>query len=43
MEQEQKIPGYTGYKPQFVDDKEYIDGMAQRDNRYYIPGSLFDF
>ena len=33
-----KVPGYTGYKPQYTDDQASIDNLAQRDNRYYIPG-----
>ena len=32
---EKKIPGYTGYKPQFENEHEEL---AQKDNRFYIPG-----
>ena len=33
-----KLPGYTGYKPQFQEDKALANEKAVRDNRYYIPG-----
>ena len=33
------MPGYTGYKPQFENEKiGYNDNQIMRDNRYYIPG-----
>ena len=33
------MPGYTGYKPQFADEKQgFTDQNILRDNRYYIPG-----
>ena len=32
-----KIPGYTGYKPQF-DNGEDSQAYGQKDNRFYIPG-----
>ena len=37
---EGKIPGYTGYKPQFAGDVEEIDAQVARDNRFYIPGKI---
>ena len=37
MEDNKKMPGYTGYKPQFADDNlDNAGGL--RDNRFYIPG-----
>ena len=36
MEEEKRMPGYTGYKPQYVND-DAITGST-RDNRFYIPG-----
>ena len=39
MEPEKKMPGYTGYKPLYGDEKPGFDsGSFARDNRYYIPG-----
>ena len=37
---DKKMPGYTGYKPQFYDEKagHYDQKGVSRDNRYYIPG-----
>ena len=32
-----KIPGYTGYKPQF-ENEEDLQGYGQKDNRFFIPG-----
>ena len=39
-EEEKRMPGYTGYKPQYVNDDQ-ISGST-RDNRFYIPG-MFSF
>ena len=41
MEEEKRMPGYTGYKPQYVNDDE-ITGST-RDNRFYIPGKLNNY
>ncbi len=41
MEEEKRMPGYTGYKPQYVNDDE-ITGST-RDNRFYIPGMYNPF
>ena len=30
------MPGYTGYKPQFVNDG--LNEENRRDNRFFIPG-----
>ena len=39
MEFEKKMPGYTGYKPQFINEKPNSNESAViRDNRFYIPG-----
>lgn len=36
---DKKMPGYTGYKPQFEDEVPGFEGeKIMRDNRYYIPG-----
>ena len=35
--EEKRMPGYTGYKPQFADEE---DEGIQRDNRYFIPGKF---
>ena len=36
---EAKMPGYTGYKPQFQDETPTYQGESvARDNRFYIPG-----
>ena len=39
MEENKKMPGYTGYKPQFENDNELATG-GLRDNRFYIPGKF---
>ena len=36
MEEEKRMPGYTGYKPQYVNDDDV--SASTRDNRFYIPG-----
>ena len=41
MEEEKRMPGYTGYKPQYAND-DAISGST-RDNRFYIPGKFFIF
>ena len=38
QQDEKRMPGYTGYKPQFADDQAIINQTASRDNRFYIPG-----
>ena len=35
MEENKKMPGYTGYKPQHSNE---ADSVNARDNRFYIPG-----
>ena len=40
MDDTKKMPGYTGYKPQFQNEDSGAGNL--RDNRFYIPGkSLF--
>ena len=37
MDDTKKMPGYTGYKPQFLtEDKD----QNTRDNRFFIPGKF---
>ena len=43
LQEQKKMPGYTGYKPQFADDQAIINAAAVRDNRFYIPGKSFSF
>ena len=38
MEEEKRMPGYTGYKPQYVNDDDV--SASTRDNRFYIPGKF---
>ena len=35
MSEEKKMPGYTGFRPQFANEG---DECIKRDNRFYIPG-----
>ena len=35
MEENKKMPGYTGYKPQHSNEAGSVNA---RDNRFYIPG-----
>ena len=38
---QQRIPGYTGYKPQFEDEiPGENNSQVTRDNRFYIPGKF---
>ncbi len=41
-QEDKKMPGYTGYKPQFGNDQEIINQASVRDNRFYIPGKWRD-
>ena len=36
--EDKRMPGYTGYKPQFLNED---GGVVVRDNRYYIPGKSY--
>ena len=41
MDPEKKMPGYTGHRPLYVDEKpETPTERFMRDNRFYIPGKL---
>ena len=41
MDQDKKMPGYTGYKPQFINERvNQNDAAVIRDNRFYIPGKF---
>ena len=37
MEDNKKMPGYTGYKPQFLTEDT---DKNTRDNRFFIPGKF---
>ena len=41
MNDNKKMPGYTGYKPQFLEEDSAQGGI--RDNRFYIPGKALPF
>ena len=43
MEQQNRIPGYTGYKPQFENENDPACTGQVRDNRFYIPGKYTPF
>ena len=42
MEADKKIPGYTGYRPQYEHDDVLVNPSSTRDNRFYVPGKNFN-